>query len=256
MGRFDAKVACVVGAAGGIGLATAARLASEGARVAMCDRKRELLEASRASVPGASAFELDVRDATAVESTIAAIEAGVGPIDHLAITSGIFRAEAFLETSTETWNDLFAVNVFGAVAVLRACAGRMQARKRGSIVVVASQSAKVVRLRQGAYGASKAALTYAVKALGLELARTGIRVNVVQPGTTDTPLARELWDKGKGSPEAHVAGSLEAFRAPIPLGKVGRAEDAAGVVAFLLSDDAGHVTMTEVLVDGGSSYIA
>ena len=256
MGRFDGRVACVVGAAGGIGYATAARLASEGARVAMCDRKRELLETSRGSIPSASAFELDVRDAQAVESTIAAVESGVGAIDHLAITSGIFRAESFLETSTETWSDLFAVNVFGAVAVLRSCARRMQARKRGSIVVVASQSAKVVRVRQGAYGASKAALTYAVKALGLELARVGIRVNVVQPGTTDTPLARELWNAGKGSPEAHIAGSLQSFRAPIPLGKVGKAEDAANVVAFLLSDDASHVTMSEVLVDGGSSYIA
>lgn len=239
-----------------MGYACAARLAAEGARVAICDRDGARLAEAAKSIAGAQAFELDVRDSAAVEATVERIEANVGPIAHLALSSGVFRAEGFFEATAELWDELFAVNLFGALSVLRSVGARMKARKQGSIVVVASQSAKVVRLRQAAYGSSKAALTYATKALGLELAPLGVRVNVVQPGTTDTPLARNLWNQGKGSPEGHIRGSLENFRAPIPLGKVGLAEDVAGAVAFLLSDDAGHVTMSEIVVDGGSSYIA
>jgi 2,3-dihydro-2,3-dihydroxybenzoate dehydrogenase len=238
-----------------MGYASAALLAREGARVAICDRDGERLHAAAQSI-GAQPFELDVVDATAVEETMERIESLVGPMVHLVVSSGVFRAEPFLDTPPDLWREIFAVNVFGAVAVLRAAGARMKARGKGSIVVVASQSAKVVRVRQAAYGASKAALTYATKALGLELAACGVRVNVVHPGTTDTPLARNLWNQGKGSPEAHVRGSLENFRAPIPLGKVGQPDDVAGAVAFLLSDDAGHITMSEIVVDGGSTYIA
>jgi 2,3-dihydro-2,3-dihydroxybenzoate dehydrogenase len=253
--RFEGCVSCVIGAAGGIGRACAARLALEGARVAICDRDGERLRAT-AKEMSVRAFELDVRDAAAIARTIEQIESTLGPIQHLVITSGVFHAETFLDTSIETWTQLFAVNVFGAVEVLRAVGRRMQSRKAGSVVIVASQSAKVVRARQAAYGASKAALTYLTKALGLELASSGVRVNVVQPGTTDTPLSRNLWSQGKGSPEAHIAGSLQNHRAPIPLGKVGQPEEVAGAVTFLLSEDASHITMSEIVVDGGSTYIA
>ncbi|HEY1959603.1 MAG TPA: SDR family oxidoreductase [Polyangiaceae bacterium] len=256
MTRFRERVACVVGAAGGMGYACATRLAAEGARVAICDRDGERLVAAAAKIEGSGAFELDVRDEVAVAKTIERIESSMGPLDHLVVSSGVFRAEPFFDTPPEIWGELFAVNLFGALSVLRAVGGRMKVRKRGSIVVVASQSAKVVRVRQAAYGASKAALTYATKAIGLELAPLGVRVNVVQPGTTDTPLARNLWDQGKGSADVHIRGALESFRAPIPLGKVGTADDVAGAVVFLLSDDAGHITMSEIVVDGGSSYIA
>jgi 2,3-dihydro-2,3-dihydroxybenzoate dehydrogenase len=98
-------------------------------------------------------------------------------------------------------------------------------------------------------------LTYLAKTLALELGPVGVRVNVIQPGVTDTPLARAVWDQGKGSKAAHVAGSLENYRPPIPLGKVGTPEDIAAAVSFLLSDEAGHVTMTDVLIDGGASFI-
>lgn len=246
----------VVGAASGIGEACARALGSEGAVVAVCDRDVDGARRVAAAIPSGHAFELDLARLDRIEPTIAEIEARLGPIDHLASTAGIFRAISMLDAPPELWEELFRVNVFGVVATLRAVGTRMRDRGRGSIVVVASQSAKTVRLRQATYGASKAALTYATKALGLELAPSGVRVNVVQPGTTDTPLAQALWQAGKGSAESHVRGALENFRAPIPLGKVGQPGDVAGAVLFLLSDDAGHVTMSELLVDGGSSYIA
>jgi 2,3-dihydro-2,3-dihydroxybenzoate dehydrogenase len=133
---------------------------------------------------------------------------------------------------------------------------RMKARGRGSIVTVGSQSAKVVRLDQGAYGASKAAVTYLTKALGLELAPFGVRCNVVHPGVTETPLAAKIWATGKGSKDLHVTGDLQRYRPGIPLGKVAAAREVAEVVAFVASDAASHVTMTEIVVDGGGSFLA
>lgn len=239
-----------------MGLACAEALAAEGARVAVVDRNATAVEAVCGRLAEARPFVLDVRDAAAVEETIAAVEASLGPIDHLVSTAGIFRAIPAFDTTDDEWRELLNTNVMGPVALLRAVGKRMKERRAGSIVIVASQSAKVVRIRQAAYGASKAALTYAAKTFGLELAPFGVRVNVVQPGTTDTPMARELWDAGKGSAAVHISGSLESFRAPIPLGKVGVAEDVSGPVLFLLSDAAGHITMSEILVDGGSSYLA
>jgi 2,3-dihydro-2,3-dihydroxybenzoate dehydrogenase len=256
MNRFCDRVACVVGAAGGMGLACAQALAREGARVALCDRDADGLRRAAETIPGAPIFELDVRDGSASGAALGAAEAALGPLDHLVVASGIFRAAPLLDTPADTWADLFAVNVFGPVALMRAAGARLRERRAGSIVVVASQSARVVRVRQSAYGASKAALTYAAKALALELAPHGVRVNVVQPGVTDTPMARSVWEQGRGSREQHVAGSLENYRPPIPLGKVARPEDVAAAVLFLLSDDAGHITMSELLVDGGGSLLA
>src|SRR5258708_215056 len=254
--RFHDRAACVVGAAGGMGLACSRALGREGSRLALCDVDVNALQSVAVGITGASAFGLDVRDARAIETTIGAIETAVGDLDHLVIASGIFQAGPLLETPSEVWADLFAVNLFGSVALLKAVGTRMRDRRKGSIVVIASQSAKVVRIRQAAYGASKAALTYAAKALGLELATHGVRVNVVQPGVTDTPLARSVWQQGKGSGLAHVAGSLENYRAPIPLGKIGQPEDVAAAALFLLSDDAAHTTMAELVVDGGATFIA
>jgi 2,3-dihydro-2,3-dihydroxybenzoate dehydrogenase len=256
MSRFRQRVACVVGAAGGIGQACAVALAAEGARVALCDSDGDGLRGTSQMVSDSIALEFDIRDAVAVEASLLRIESVLGHIDHLVIASGLFRASPMLETTPQQWAELFAVNVFGSVVLLGNIAKLMSVRQRGSIVVVASQSAKVVRVRQAAYGASKAALTYAAKALGLELASTGVRVNVVHPGVTDTPLSRRLWKGGQGSAEAHVTGALENFRPPIPLGKVGRSEDVAAAVLFLLSDDAGHITMSELVVDGGATFIA
>ena len=231
-------------------------LAEEGARVVLVDQNAKAVIEAAAAIPGASGHGLDLRDLAAINALVETIDASVGPIDHLVLTAGIFRAIAALETPDDVWQDVLSINLLGPVAFLRSVGLRMRERRAGSIVVVASQSAKVVRLRQAAYGASKAALTYAAKAFGLELAPYGVRVNVVQPGTTDTPMSRELWDVGRGSAAQHIEGSLAGYRAPIPLGKIGHADDIASSVLFLLSDAASHVTMSEIMVDGGSHYIA
>jgi 2,3-dihydro-2,3-dihydroxybenzoate dehydrogenase len=239
-----------------MGSACGRALAREGARVALCDSDVEGVRRTAKTLTDASAFELDVRNTANMEAALEAIEAKLGGIDHLVVASGTFDASPMLETPQERWSEIFAVNVFGAVALLRLVAQPMRDRGRGSIVVIASQSAKVVRIRQSAYGASKAALTYAAKALGLELAQHGVRVNVVHPGVTDTPMAQRVWEEGKGSERAHIQGSLENYRPPIPLGRVAHAENVADAVLFLLSEQAAHITMSELVVDGGATYIA
>ncbi|MNP57786.1 2,3-dihydro-2,3-dihydroxybenzoate dehydrogenase [compost metagenome] len=103
-----------------------------------------------------------------------------------------------------------------------------------------------------AYAASKAAVTALTKCVGLECAQYGIRCNIVSPGSTDTPMLRALWEHG-GSLEETVAGSPEAYRLGIPLGRTARAEDVAEAVLFLASDRARHITMHNLCVDGGAT---
>jgi 2,3-dihydro-2,3-dihydroxybenzoate dehydrogenase len=240
------RVAVVTGAAGGIGAAVARELSSCGAKVALAD----------VSYDGTGGWALDVTDARAVERTFDDIEATLGPIDVLVHAAGIFRPNRLLDAPDDEVDATWTVNVRGTLHCLRAAGRRMASRGRGAIVTVGSQSAAVVRVAQGAYGASKAALTYLTKALGLELAAAGVRCNVVHPGVTDTPLSRTIWSSGTGSAEGHVHGDLDRFRVGIPLGKVAIPEDVAGAVVFLVSEHASHVTMQEIVVDGGASLIA
>ena len=256
--RFSDRLVWVTGAAGGIGRATAEQVAREGGKLALSDLDSAALSEVVRALGPAVAFSnsLDISDVVAVHETIDAIEAHAGPIHGLAAVAGKFLPAPALNTSFDDWDRLFAINSRGAFACLRGVGTKLAARGRGAMVLVGSQSAKVVRLDQVAYGASKAAATYTAKCLGLELAARGVRVNVVHPGVTETPLARAEWDRGRGSVQAHVGGNLSRFRVPIPQGSVATPEEIATTVCFLLSDEASHVTMAELIVDGGSSLIA
>jgi len=247
----------VTGAASGIGRATAVQLLEEGARVALCDR-------AAAAVPEgvdegrAVALTLDVGDASAVTKTFDDVAVRFGGLDGLANVAGVFRTGPFTESGgdEETFTTLFDTNVRGVVNCLRASLPHLRRRGGGAIVTVASQSAKVLRFEQALYGASKAAASYVTKAVGLEVAHENIRCNVVHPGVTESGMTRSMWDRGLGSAEAHLAGSLARFRVPIPLARIAEAKDVAACVCFLLSSEAAHVTMGEIVVDGGSHLIA
>jgi 2,3-dihydro-2,3-dihydroxybenzoate dehydrogenase len=122
----------------------------------------------------------------------------------------------------------------------------------GAIVTVASNAATTPRARMSAYAASKAASTMFTKCLGLEVAKHGIRCNVVAPGSTDTPMLHSMWGDEAG-PQATIGGDPDTYRLGIPLRKLARPADIAEATVFLLSDQAAHITLHSLTVDGGAS---
>lgn len=246
-----ARLVLVTGAAQGIGAAVVRAFARDGCRVVATD----LQSPGVRDQPGVHHRVLDVRDAAAVATAVRDVEASLGPIDALVNVAGVLRTGPVLACSDADWREVFAVNVDGVFHLSRAVAGPMVARRRGTIVTVASNAAGVPRMAMAAYAASKAAAAHFTRCLGLELAGSGIRCNVVSPGSTDTPMQRGLWTGGSG-PATTIAGQPEQFKAGIPLGRLAEPEDVADAVVFLASDRARHITMQDLYVDGGAGLRA
>ena len=252
-------VTLVVGAAQGIGRATALTLAASGHRLVLADRDLDGVRETAAMLDDpAPSYQLDIRDRDAVDTVIAHIEGTHGPIEGLAHVAGVFSVGSVLDCDPDEWQRIHDINVTGLLSVLRAVGRAMRDRKSGSIVVVGSNSAGVPRMGMGAYGSSKAAATMLVRVLGLELAQYGIRANVVAPGSTDTAMQRTLWadpDDDTGAQGA-IAGDLAQFKVGIPLGRIAEPVDIAESIEFLLSPRARHITMQTLYVDGGATLRA
>ena len=250
------KVAAVTGAAGGIGAAVARRLAADGAAVAALDVDADglsaVVEKLSAGGAGARAYTVDVTDSAAVDEAVERIERDLGPITVLANVAGVLRSCPVTELDDATWAEVMRVNLDGVLHCSRAAARRMVPRRRGAIVTVASNAGTVARTALAAYSASKAAAAAFTKCLGLELAPHGIRCNVVSPGSTNTPMLGALLGDRDAVADA-IAGSLDRYRNPIPLKRVAEPEDIADAVAFMASDQARHLTMQELIVDGGAT---
>lgn len=253
---MEGKVAVVTGAAQGIGEAVARTLAGLGAVVAAVDHNAEGADRLAAGLAAeglrAKAYPADVSDSGAVEETVAEIEGELGPIGILVNVAGILRTGPVELLRDEDWAAVFAVNVNGVFYVSRAVAKRMAVRRSGSIVTVGSNAASMPRMHMAAYAASKAAAEMFTKCLGLEYAKDNIRCNVVSPGSTDTAMQRAMWGGGDGS-QGVIAGSLDAFKPGIPLGRLAMPSDIADAVAFLVSDAARHITMHDLRIDGGAT---
>ncbi|WP_159711158.1 2,3-dihydro-2,3-dihydroxybenzoate dehydrogenase [Geminicoccus flavidas] len=242
------KIALVTGAAGGIGAAVVRLLHEEGARVVAAD-----LDPIAMAFPSpVRAEKLDVRDSQAVDALVARVEAECGPIDIGVNVAGVLATDLVVETSDATWQQVFEVNTAGVFRVCRALARRMVPRGRGDLVTVSSNAAGIPRHAMAAYAASKAASAMFTRCLGLELAAHGIRCNIVAPGSTLTPMQTGMWADAQGA-ERVIQGSLESFRTGIPLRKLATPEDVANAVVFLLSDQASHITMADLYVDGGAT---
>jgi 2,3-dihydro-2,3-dihydroxybenzoate dehydrogenase len=196
-----------------------------------------------------------VRDSAEVEAMVKRVEEELGPVTVLVNVAGVLRTGPVVEISDEDWAAVYGVNIGGVFHCSRAVARRMVRRRAGTIVTVSSNATGVPRMHMAAYASSKAATSLFTKCLGLELAEYGIRCNVVSPGSTDTPMQRAYWGAVDGS-AAIIAGSPQAFRVGIPLGKLATPDDVAEAVRFLASDRAGHITMQELYVDGGAALRA
>lgn len=242
----------VVGAARGIGRAIAEELARvDPARpLLLADVDSEQVEtvAQALTAAGAdvSAAKVDVSDA----DSVAALVTRSAAADRVAIAAGIFRASPSLMTTASEFEAVLGVNTIGCFHVAQQYAAKMVKADGGTIVAVASIAARMPRMRQAAYSASKAALRQALRVLAMEVAGDRVRINTVSPGATDTEMMRQL--AGDHSTVSDLAdGSLDALRPRIPLGRVATAADIAAVVSFLLSPASQHVAMQDIVVDGG-----
>ncbi|MET9599092.1 2,3-dihydro-2,3-dihydroxybenzoate dehydrogenase [Streptomyces sp. NPDC006459] len=273
---FTGKVALVTGAGQGIGEAVVRTLFRLGATVAATDVSAKAVTALEAELaaeaepdpeaeadpqPGrvralgegaVRAYELDVTDPAAVEMTVARIGRELGPVDILVNVAGILRAAPVAELTDEDWAATFAVNVQGVFFTSRAVVPAMAVRGSGSVITVASNAAGIPRTGMSAYAASKAAAVMFTKCLGLEYARSGVRCNIVAPGSTDTPMQWGLWTDPQ-APARVLDGDLASYRTGIPLGRIADPQDIADAVVFLASDQARHITMQDLYVDGGAT---
>jgi 2-hydroxycyclohexanecarboxyl-CoA dehydrogenase len=250
MKRFDNQTVVVTGGGGGIGGATCQRFGAEGARVAVFDLNLDAAEKVAASVRAeggqAHAFRCDITDRDSVNAAVAAAEAQLGPIDVLVNNAGWDVFKPFTKTEPAQWDKLIAINLTGALHMHHAVLPGMAARKKGRIVNISSDAARVGSSGEAVYAACKGGLVAFSKTIAREHARHNITVNVVCPGPTATALFED-YKQGAGNPEK----LMEAFTRSIPLGRIGQPGDLPGAVLFFASDDAAYVTGQVLSVSGG-----
>lgn len=244
------KLVLVTGAGGGIGQALCRRFAEEGCDVATLDIDAPSARASAALVEAygrrAHPMEVDIVDYQAVAAAVEALESKAGPVEILVNNAGADRFANFLDTTPAQWDLIIDVNLRGSLNMHHVVLTRMRDRGRGQVVNIASDAGRVGSSMEAVYSACKGGVISLTKSLARELARTGIRVNAVCPGPTDTPLLAQLADKGEAG--AKVRAALERA---IPMKRIGEPEDIPGIVAFLASDDAQFITGQVISVSGG-----
>ena len=240
--RLDGRVVLITGAASGIGRATALLAAEEGAPIAAVDVDEEHLnstvEAVRRGGGQIAASVADVTDRRSLCDSIDALASELGPLHGVFANAGILPPPAPVEDlDWQQWDRVLDVNLTGAVMTL--ISSLPHVAEGGSLIVTGSSMAIRPRDQRLAYVAAKAGLHAAARALALELAPRRIRVNVMAPGLTDTPMVRR------------VPGHIESGLPSVPLGELVPPEEVAALAVHLLTDDARHVTGTVFSIDGG-----
>ena len=243
--RLAGKVAMVTGAGGGIGAATAKRLAAEGARVCVIDVMKDGVAATVESIRGAGGEALgvegDVSLKREVEGMVERILQQFGRLDILINNAGINRDAMAAKMTEEQWDAVIDVNLKGSFLCAQAAMAPMREQKGGRIVNTASISA-LGNIGQANYSASKGGIISLTRTLALEGARYGIRVNCVAPGGTETRMVAGI-----------PADILEKLTSQVPMQRMAKPEEIAAVHAFLVSDDASFITGQVIYVDGGTS---
>ncbi|WP_157254563.1 3-oxoacyl-ACP reductase FabG [Nonomuraea typhae] len=250
-------VALVTGATSGIGLAVTWKLAEQGARLFVCargkDRVEELVERLRAAGHEADGASCDVRSAQEISALVSAVAARFGGVDVLVNNAGRSGGGPTAELTEELWNDVIETNLTSVFLLTRQVLrdGGMLQRGWGRIVNIASTGGKQGVVLGAPYSASKHGVVGFTKALGLELAKTGVTVNAVCPGYVETPMAERVRDAYAGIWDISSQEVLARFEAKIPLGRYVTPQEVAGLVGYLTSEAAAPITAQAINVCGG-----
>lgn len=262
MQRLEGRTALVTGAARGIGAATAKRLASEGAHIVIGDLRDELGRQTVAALCAAGGkaeyVHMDVTREADWRSACDLAKSRFGGLDILVNNAGVVFAASVEETSLEDWKSMHSVNVEGVFLGIRTCTPLLREGGRrwaggAAIVNLSSIAGLVGSPRMPAYSASKGAVRLLTKSVALEYGQKKypIRINSVHPGVIDTDMGQLVVDLVMKRMATDEPAARALLVAQHPLGRLGKAEDVANVIAFLCSDDAGFVTGSELVVDGG-----
>ncbi|MGE5117171.1 MAG: SDR family NAD(P)-dependent oxidoreductase [Betaproteobacteria bacterium] len=242
------KVAVVTGAASGIGRATAAALATEGARVVVADIDRTKGEATAAELRAAGRraeyMHIDMTDPASIDAFAAEVQQRFGPVDVLVNGAGWGKTQPFWEGTPEFWNKLVALNFVGPMQLTKALLPRMMERGSGKIVNVASDAGRVGSLGETVYSGAKGGLIAFTKSLARETARYHVNVNCVCPGPTDTPLMAVVPEKVQ-----------EALTKAIPMRRLGKPEEVADAIVFFAGERSDYVTGQVLSVSGGLTMV-
>lgn len=252
--KLRGKVAVVTGSASGIGRAIAGRYASEGAVVAVTDRKLDRAERVAAEIGnGAYGATPDVTSKASIDEMIATVAKRSGSIDILVNNAGIFDMAPVLEVTPDSYDQLFDVNVKGLFFTLQAVAAHMVAAgKGGKIINVSSQAGRRGEALVSIYCATKAAVIGLTQSAGLDLIQYGINVNGIAPGVVETPM----WDRVDALfaryEKRPIGEKKRLVGEAVPFGRMGFPEEQTGAAVFLASADADYVVAQTLNVDGGN----
>jgi len=246
------RVAVVTGGGRGIGAAIAHGLAAEGATVAVCDLDGVAAKTTADAVAAAHGTQavgviVDIADVDSVQAAARELADLVGPVDILVNNAGIDVVGRFVESTVDSWDRIIAVNLRGTILMTRALLDGMIERGAGRVIHIASDAGRVGSSGEVVYSASKGGVIAFGKALAREVARHQITVNTVCPGPTETALLDQV--------VAYNPKIIEATVRAIPLRRVARPEEIAGVVAFLASDAASYLTGQTISVSGGLTMV-
>lgn len=244
LARFEGKVVMITGAATGIGLQTIRRIHREGGKVIAAHRR----DPDEVDVDGAPSVHLDVTDEGQWAAAMEWAVAHFGRLDVLVNNAGARASGGVEETDLALWRQMIDTNLTSAFLGCRTAVPYIRAAGGGAIINVGSITGIRGTENMVAYAASKSGITTLTASLALDLARDNIRVNAICPAAIDTRMVRS-WLGGENDPDKATAAVLSKH----PIGRIGRPEEVAGVIAFLASADAGFMTGLSIPIDGGRS---